>query len=63
MTLYINDKRVGSAKVDQTVFAIFSADESAGVGVDTETPVSEDYDRTTSKFTGTIDKVTITLRE
>jgi len=28
-----------------------------------ETPVSEDYNRTSSKFTGKIDKVTITLKK
>jgi arylsulfatase A-like enzyme len=61
-TLYIDGKSVGSVKVAQTEFAIFSADETAGVGVDTETPVSEDYNRTSSKFTGKIDKVTITLK-
>ena len=36
---------------------------TAGVGVDTETPVSEDYNRTSSKFTGKIDKVTINLKK
>ncbi len=61
-TLYVNGKSVGSAKVAKTEFAIFSADETAGVGVDTETPVSEDYDRAGSKFTGTINKVTIRLK-
>ncbi|MGB5283210.1 MAG: LamG-like jellyroll fold domain-containing protein, partial [Polyangiales bacterium] len=61
-TLYINGKSVGSTKVKQTEFAIFSADETAGVGVDSETPVSEDYTRASSKFTGMIDKVTITLK-
>ncbi len=61
-TLYINGKSVGSAKIGATEFSIFSADETASVGVDLETPVSEDYDRATSKFTGKIDKVTITLK-
>ena len=61
-TLYIDGQSVGSDKVEQTQFAIFSADETAGVGVDAETPVSEDYDRASSKFTGTIDKVTINLK-
>ena len=61
-TLYIGGKSVGSTRVEQTEFAVFSADETADVGVDTETPVSEDYDRASSKFTGTIDKVTITLK-
>jgi arylsulfatase len=62
-TLYINGKSVGSAKVEQTEFAVFSADESAGVGIDMETPVSQEYDRAGSRFTGTIDKVTINLKK
>ena len=61
-TLYINGKSVGSTQVKQTEFAVFSADETAGVGVDSETPVSEDYDRASSKFTGKIQKVLITLK-
>lgn len=62
-SLYINGKATGSAKVERTEFAVFSADETAGVGVDAETPVSEDYTRANSEFTGTIDKVTITLKD
>jgi len=62
-TLYIDGKSVGSTKVEKTEFAIFLADETAGVGVDAETPVSEDYTRASSKFTGKIDKVTITLKK
>jgi len=42
--------------------ALFSADETAGVGVDAETPVSDSYTSTTGKFTGSIDKVTINLK-
>ena len=61
-TLYIDDKAVGSTRVAQTEFAIFSADETAGVGIDTETPVSEDYTRSNSRFTGKLDKVVISLK-
>ena len=61
-TLYINGKSVGSARVEQTEFSIFSADETASVGVDLETPVTEDYNLASSKLTGTIDKVTINLK-
>jgi len=53
---------VGSAKVGATEFAVFSADESANVGLDSETPVTAAYDRASSKFTGKIDKVTINLK-
>lgn len=62
-TLFVDGKSVGSTRVEQTEFAVFSADEAAGVGVDTETPVSEEYDRTTSEFTGAIDTVTINLKK
>ena len=61
--LYINGKPVGLAKVEQTEFAVFSADESAGVGIDMETPVSDEYDRASSKFTASIGKVTINLKK
>jgi hypothetical protein len=61
-TLYINGKAMGSTKVAQTEFSIFSADETAGVGIDTETPVSDEYNRASSKFTGKINKVTINLK-
>jgi arylsulfatase len=61
-TLYIDGKSVGSAKIAKTEFAMFSADETAGVGIDAETPVSEDYTRASSEFKGTIDKVTIQLK-
>ena len=61
-TLYVDGKSMGSVKIAKTEFSIFSADETAGVGVDSETPVSEDYDRAGSKFTGKIEKVVITLK-
>ncbi|MEO8495482.1 MAG: arylsulfatase [Planctomycetota bacterium] len=61
-TLYINDKQVGSGRIDKTQFGIFSADETANVGIDRETAVSPEYTEETSKFTGKIDKVTITVK-
>jgi arylsulfatase len=61
-TLYVGGSSVGSGRVEKTEFAIFSADESAGVGHDMETPVSDDYTRSNSAFTGRIDKVTISLK-
>jgi len=63
VTLSIDGKSVGKGKVGQTQFALFSADETAGVGIDTETPVSEDYTRASSKFTGKIGKVTISTKK
>jgi hypothetical protein len=61
-TLYVNGMSVGSTRIPKTEFAVFSADETAGVGVDMETTVSEEYDPEGSKFTGKIGKVAITLK-
>lgn len=54
---------MASTRVEKTEFAIFSADETAGVGADAETPVSDDYTRSSSEFTGKIAKVTINLKK
>lgn len=63
-TLYVNDEKVGEGKIDRTQCCIFSADETANVGIDRETPVvPADYaNEEESRFTGKIDKVTITLK-
>ena len=60
-TITIDGKKVGSGKIPATQFSIFSADEGASVGMDQETTVSPSYDREGSKFTATIDKVTISI--
>ena len=63
VTLYVNDKSLGTGKVGATEFSIFSADETASVGVDLETPVSEDYKAASNHYTGKIDKVTISIKK
>ncbi|HNP35362.1 MAG TPA: arylsulfatase [Woeseiaceae bacterium] len=62
VTLSVDGKTVGSGKVAKTEPNVYSADETAGVGVDHETPVSDDYTLESSKFTGTISKVTINTK-
>jgi arylsulfatase A-like enzyme len=61
-TIYINDQAVASGRIEKTEANIFSADETASVGVDLETPVASDYTRSTSKFTDKIGKVVISLK-
>jgi len=61
-TIYINDKQVGSGRIEKTQAGVFSADETANVGIDRETSVSKEYTEETSRFTGKIDKVVITLK-
>ena len=60
-TVYVNDKKVGEGRIDRTQPIIFSADETADVGEDDATPVTEDYKAYDNKFTGKIHKVTVDL--
>jgi arylsulfatase len=53
-TIYVDGKKTGEGRVDATVPMIYSADETCDVGVDTGTPVSEDYTSADSGFTGKV---------
>ncbi len=61
-TLFINDKKVGSGRVEHTNANVFSADDAADVGVDEGTNVSSAYKQHGNKFTGKIEKVTVDVR-
>src|SRR3954452_6551988 len=63
VTLYLDGDKTGEGRVEATVPLIFSADETADVGQDTASPVSDDYDGKTSVFTGTVNWVQIDLGE
>jgi len=60
VTLYLNDKKVGEGRVDKTVPARFSADESFDTGFDSASPVSDEY-KSPFKFPGVVDKIEIDL--
>ncbi len=63
-TLFVNDKKVGEGRIERTQPMIFSADETADVGIDLATPVVEEIgSEAKSKFTGRITKVTIEVKE
>ncbi|KJS29147.1 MAG: arylsulfatase [Desulfatitalea sp. BRH_c12] len=62
-TLYVNDQRVGEGRIEHTQPMIFSADETADVGIDLATPVVETIGaEARSRFTGTIDKVIVEVK-
>jgi arylsulfatase len=62
-TLFINGEQVGEGRIDHTQPAIFSADETADVGIDLGTPVVEAIGaEAKSRFTGEIPKVTVEVR-
>ena len=62
-TIYVNDKKVAEGRIERTQPMIFSADETADVGEDDATPVTEDYKAYDNKFTGKILKVTVDVKE
>jgi len=62
-TLYVNGDKVAEGRIEHTQAAIFSADETADVGVDLGTPVVETVGSgEASRFTGRISKVTVEVR-
>ncbi len=63
VTLFVDGAEVGAGRVEGTIPMIFSADETADIGRDTASPVSEDYDAESSVFTGAVNWVQIDLGE
>jgi hypothetical protein len=62
-TLYVGDRKVGEGRIERTQPGIFSADETADVGIDLATPVVEAIGaERRSRFTGHIPKVTVSVR-
>jgi len=63
-TLSVNGEQVASGRIQRTQPLIFSADETADVGLDNQTPVAEGIGigRDETRFTGDIVKVTIAVR-
>ncbi len=61
-TILVNGQKVASGRIERTEMALFSADETAAVGVDDATPVTNDYPERENAFTGRILKVTIDVK-
>ena len=62
-TIFINGEQVAEGQIEKTVPNVFSADETADVGVDDATPVTDEYGESDNEFNGKIDKVTIELTD
>jgi arylsulfatase len=61
-TLSVDGRKVAVGRIDHTVAGIFSGDETADVGVDEATNVSEAYPEGDNRFTGRIQKVTVEVK-
>ncbi len=63
-TLYVNGKQVAEGKIARTQPMIFSADETADVGIDLGTPVVDAIGaEEKSRFRGAIDTVAVEIRD
>jgi arylsulfatase A-like enzyme len=63
-TLSVDDQQVARGRIENTIRARFSLDETFDIGEDTGTPVVDDYEKLMPfKFTGTLNEVTIKLGE
>jgi arylsulfatase len=62
-TLSVNGAPVAEGRIEKTQPLIFSADETADVGLDNQTPVAEDIGigRDETRFTGRIDRVVLAV--
>jgi arylsulfatase len=63
-TLFVNDQKVAEGRIEHTQPLMFSADDTADVGIDLGTPVVESVGaEAKSRFTGKIPKVTIEVKD
>lgn len=61
LTIFVDGKAVASGRIGRTVAGWMSHTEGLDIGRDTITPVSTDYSVADSAFTGTIEKVVVSL--
>jgi hypothetical protein len=58
--MFVNDKQGAGGRVDETIFVHFSADETFDTGLDTGSPVSDQY-ASRFKFTGSLNKIEVDI--
>ena len=62
-TLFVNDKQVAEGKIANTMGFAFGIDETADVGLDEATPVTEDYPTGhANRFNGKIRRITVDVK-
>ena len=63
VSLFVDGKKDGEGRVEQTVPMLFSADETCDVGKETGSPVSPDYGPSDNEFSGKVNWVQIDLEK
>ena len=61
--LFVDGKKVGAGTIGATAAMVFSADDGLDIGMDTGSPVSQDYGPRGNEFTGRVKGVEITVAE
>ena len=61
-TIFVNGKMTVQSRIDRTQSLVFSADETAGIGIDEATTVTTDYMQYDNAFTGKIIKVVLDVK-
>ena len=59
VTLYVDGKKAGEGRVEQTEPMVFSGDETCDVGFEAGSPVTNDYPKQGTKFSGEVNWVEI----
>lgn len=62
MALFVDDRQVATGRLDATLAARISLYEGFDVGVDTISPVSDEYTTANSKFQGRLDSLTVEIK-
>jgi len=63
VSLFVDGKKDGEGRVEQTVPMVFSADETCDIGKETGSPVSPDYGPKGNEFSGKVNWVQIDLEK
>ena len=63
--MFVNGEKVGEGRIKRTQPMVFSADETADVGLDNQTPVAEGIGigPAETRFTGKIHKITLAVKD
>jgi arylsulfatase len=61
LAILVNGKKAGEGRIEHTQAGIFSADETADVGEDEATPVTDAYKERDNEFTGKIRKIVLSV--
>jgi arylsulfatase len=63
VSLFVNGKKAGEGRLARTQPLAFSSEDGTDVGMDEGTPVIEDYQPRSTKFSGIIRKVVVDVKE